>query len=157
MKEKKQVTYAYCKYGACSRNSFWRGIQICIKYVPVFFLQSPAIQSACAIIHYLWHIWFYHTFSHCLIKTRFLNIFSEYKMCFDFVTNFIRNASHFEKNSARCYNNYGPDSSVGIATDYGLDGPGSNPGGDEIPPPPSKPALGPAQPPVKWVPGRSLE
>ena len=26
----------------------------------------------------------------------------------------------------------GPASSVGIATDYGLDGPGSNPVGDEI-------------------------
>jgi len=26
----------------------------------------------------------------------------------------------------------GPGSSVGIATDYGLNGPGSNPGGDEI-------------------------
>ena len=26
----------------------------------------------------------------------------------------------------------GPGSSVGIATDYGLDGPVSNPGGDEI-------------------------
>ena len=26
----------------------------------------------------------------------------------------------------------GPGSSVGIATDYGLDGPGSNTGGDEI-------------------------
>ena len=25
-----------------------------------------------------------------------------------------------------------PGTSVGIATDYGLDGPGSNPGGDEI-------------------------
>ena len=30
---------------------------------------------------------------------------------------------------------YGPGSSVGIATDYGLDGPGSNPGGDEFFPP----------------------
>ena len=29
----------------------------------------------------------------------------------------------------------GPGSSVGIATDYGLDVPGSNPGGDEIFPP----------------------
>jgi len=28
--------------------------------------------------------------------------------------------------------NFRPGSSVGIATDYGLDGPGSNPGGDEI-------------------------
>jgi len=36
----------------------------------------------------------------------------------------------------------GPGSSVGIATDYGLDGPGSNHGGDEIFLP-SRPALWP--------------
>ena len=46
----------------------------------------------------------------------------------------------------------GPGSSVGIATDYELDGPGWNPGGDEIVRS-SRPALVPTQPPVKCVPG----
>ena len=44
----------------------------------------------------------------------------------------------------------GPGSSVDIEIDYGLDGPGSNPGGDEIFRP-SRPALGPTQPPIQWV------
>ena len=48
----------------------------------------------------------------------------------------------------------GPGSSVDIATDYGLDGPGSNPGGDEIFGP-SRLALRLTQPPVKWVLGLS--
>ena len=48
----------------------------------------------------------------------------------------------------------GPGSSVGIATDCGLDRPGSNPCGDEIFRS-YRPALGPTQPPVKWVPGLS--
>ena len=48
----------------------------------------------------------------------------------------------------------GPGSIVGIATDYGLDGLGLNPGGDEIFCP-SRPALVPTQPPVKWVLGLS--
>ena len=48
----------------------------------------------------------------------------------------------------------GPGSSVGIATDYGLDGSESNPGVDEDFRPYTL-ALGPAQPPVKWVPSLS--
>jgi hypothetical protein len=43
-------------------------------------------------------------------------------------------------------------SSVGIPTGYGLDGQGSNPGGDGTFRP-TRPALVPTQPPVQWVPG----
>ena len=45
----------------------------------------------------------------------------------------------------------GQGSSVGMATDFGLDGPESNAGEDEIFCP-YRPALGPNQPPVQWVP-----
>ena len=51
-------------------------------------------------------------------------------------------------------NTSGPGGSVGIATDYGQDSPGSNPVGDEIFRP-SRPGLGLTQPPVKWVLGLS--
>ena len=56
----------------------------------------------------------------------------------------------YDSNHAGC----GLGSSVGIATDCGLDGPGSNPGVDEIFRP-SRPALRPSQPPVQWVSGLS--
>jgi hypothetical protein len=45
------------------------------------------------------------------------------------------------------------DSSVGIATRYGLDGPGIESRWGRDFPHPSRPALGPTQPPVQWVQG----
>ena len=53
----------------------------------------------------------------------------------------------FERNTVRIC---GLGSSVGIATDYGLDGPGSNPGGDEFFRR-SRPALWLTQPPIQWA------
>jgi hypothetical protein len=47
----------------------------------------------------------------------------------------------------------GRDSSVGIATRYGLDGPAIQSRWGRDFSQPSKPALGPTQPPIQWVPG----
>ena len=49
----------------------------------------------------------------------------------------------------------GLDSEVGIATRYGLDGPGIESRWRRDFPHPSRPALGPTQPPIQWVPGLS--
>jgi len=50
----------------------------------------------------------------------------------------------------------GRDGSVGIATRYGLDGPGIDSRWGRDFQHPSRPALGPTQPPIHWVPGLFL-
>jgi len=49
----------------------------------------------------------------------------------------------------------GRDGSVGKATRYGLNGPGIKFRWGRDPPHCSRPALGPTQPPIQWVPGLS--
>jgi hypothetical protein len=49
----------------------------------------------------------------------------------------------------------GRDTVVGIATRYGMDGPGIESRGKRDFSQPSRSALGPSQPPIQWVPGHS--
>jgi hypothetical protein len=58
----------------------------------------------------------------------------------------------FARNNNNNNNNVGRDSSVGIATHYGLDGPGIESRWGRDFQHPSRPALGPTQPPIQWVP-----
>ena len=58
-------------------------------------------------------------------------------------------------NKRKLFNLCGPGSEVGIATAYGLDGPGIESRWGRDFPHLSRPTLRPTQPPVQWVPDLS--
>ena len=60
---------------------------------------------------------------------------------------------NFFRSLTVCVLEGGRDSSVGIATRYGLEGPGIESRWGRDFQHPSRPALGPIQPPIQWVPG----
>ena len=67
------------------------------------------------------------------------------------IVNIVHKSSSNNNNNNN--NNLGPKSLVGIATRYGLDGSGiKSRWGRELPHL-TRPALGPTQPPLQWLPG----
>ena len=99
--------------------------------------RAPVLYFSCPFLCHVPCCFCFITWFYCKsILALFLSLFYKF---------FFKNVHYLTK---------GPGSSVGIVTDYELDGPGSNPGGDNIFRL-SRPALGPTQPPVQWVPGLS--
>jgi hypothetical protein len=84
-----------------------------------------------------------------------LPVFADPQSCLDSVS--YRPWAEILTNRTTCCNSVGRNSSVGIATRYGMGGPGieSRWGRDFLHP--SRPALGPTQPPTQWIPGLSGE
>ena len=96
------------------------------------------------------HIYIFY-FTYLLLCLHHLPVkFSHFVVCIDSKYLYL---SLFSQCSCSCSGGW--DSSVGIATRYGVDGPGIESRWGRDFPHPSRPALGPTQPSAQWVPGLS--
>ena len=75
------------------------------------------------------------------------------KICEFFYLSGTCGKAHIENTITTYTVSVGRDSAVGTATRYGLDGPGIESRWGRNVPHLSRPALGPSQPPIQWVPG----
>jgi len=114
----------------------------CIRYVVESFLPGEKKNDHSPLSADHWHV-----AVSISIKTAALPTFSSF--------NAATREQHQPKSCNRMYKNVGRDSSVGIATRYGLDGRGIKSRCEWVFPHPTRPAQGPTQPPVQWVPGLS--
>ena len=121
--------------------SYMYCVWVCVELCDVFrclllILRTKRLYSAVVMLY--WYRAFYH-----------LQLTKLYAKCCVVIS--VWTSTHCWWFNLFTYINYGPGSSVSIATDYGLDGSGIESRWGEIFRP-SRPALGLTQPPVQWVP-----
>jgi hypothetical protein len=105
------------------------------------------------VVEALWQI-FYRNLVQPTVTTISVKYISRVRLYSMVVTKYKRKRSAVASRKLRAYyhSKSGPSSVVGIATSYGLDGPGIESRWERDFPHLSRPALGPIQPPVQWVP-----
>jgi len=103
---------------------------------------------------YIYICTYIHTYMHACIHTNIHTCIHTYIHIYTHKHTYIHTYTHTYLHT---YIHGSGESSVGIASRYGLDVPGNESRWRPDNPHPSRPALRPTQPPIQWVPGLSRE